>query len=566
MVRKKLDVLKEYLRFINDEKGLGYSEEEIEKKVADDAERVVVEKLLLEDLYEVEEHKGQVVSSLRSFKIFCSVVVFKDVRSGRRVWNSFVRKLFLLVERNRQTCLMAHRGSGKSFFFALYIVFKMFLVDHFDVCYSTNTPKQKKRWFRTFKDLVSENEYLCEKKDDKGIARKTTMWGVDELEYNKGYLEGTTVGTTPKGGHYNLVIGDDVLRDDKKYTNEYIVDYFQGILKPTTYTKKARYVVGGTPIDSEDLFHTLMNDKLDNNNRPIGRVKAGVVSAAGFMSEIFPAILSHKDKKVLLPEVWTYEELMMERKRIGDIRFAREMMCKCTSYRNSLVSASLFRSCCDSGLQMLQKGESGKKYVIFVDSATSDAPTADYCAMTVFEDNEKEGRFILRHLFHEKGYPITDPDGGGRDQAHKLYNLWNSFNKATVVVEKNNAGVALVQATLALGVPEIIEHYTHNVSTGRATRGRGKADDVVDYLEHGLKAGVVVFPSDPDDIYTISCLEKVKTEHLNFGVKNVRGGEKYEALSGHDDVFDSCWGAFKYRGEVVETLPMALTMNGGVGV
>ncbi len=139
--------------------------------------------------------------------------------------------------------------------------------------------------------------------------------------------------------------------------------------------------------------------------------------------------------------------------------------------------------------------------------------------------------------------------------------MYKDFNKALVVVEKNNAGIALSQALQAKGI-EVVEHFTHVVATGRITEKAGKANDVVDYIEYGLKAGAVVFPADPEDNYTTDILEQVKTEHLNFGVKKGKSGEKYEAIAGKDDIFDTCWGAFKYKGDNVDTLPMGITLPG----
>lgn len=563
-------ILEKYFSLLNKENDLGYSKKRIKELLAkenEDGERyelLALKKKLIDELYDTEEVGSQTVSTLRAFRLWCDVILDKDIRTGRNIWISFVKKQFLIVERNKSVCYMAHRGSGKSYFVALYIAFKMFLLDFYDVCYCSNVPKQKRRFLRTFRTLIDSNELLLERKDVHGVATRSTSWGNEEVEYNNGILEGTTVGTTPRGGHYNLVIGDDPLRDDRKYTDEFIINYFLGTLKPTTYTKKARYILLGTPMHMEDLFHTLMNDKLDKNGRPIGRIIYEKLSAAGFFTQAFPAILNEKTKEVLVPEIWTYEELMAERGRIGDIRFNREMMVRCISYRNSLIGAALFKSCCDEKHSLLQKGEQGKKYVIFVDSATSDAPTADSCSMAVFEDDTQNDKFILKHLFHEKGVPITDPSGGKDDQGHQLFNLYNDFNKALVIVEKNNAGIALIQAAKALGIPDIIEHYTHTISTGKATKKPGKADDIIDYIEQGLKKGVIVFPANYEDIYTISCLEKVKEEHLNFGVKKGKSGEKYEALAGHDDIFDSCVGAWKYRGDMVDTLPMALTYSGGI--
>jgi len=576
-MRTKQAILADYLRLINKEKGMGYDENKISELLSKEKEFAALEKLMKEELYSVEEHewtdeKGNrykiTVSTERAFYIYCKCVVHKDLRSGRLIWNSFVKKQFNLVEKNQQTCYMAHRGSGKSFFLALYVSFKMYLLDYFDVCYSTNIPKQKRRWMKTFRSLVDNNEFLKEKKNVRGVVTKETPWGQEEAEYNNGILEATTVGSTPRGGHYNLVIGDDPLREDNKYPMEKIIDYFQGVLKPTTYTKKARYIIVGTPSDNEDLFHTLMNDKLDKNNRPVGKVITEKKSMAGFFSMIFPAILNEKTKEVLLPEIWTYDSLMEERGKIGDIRFAREMLCRCISYKNSLIGASLFRSCCDESMTLIQKGEPEKRYLIVVDSATSDAPTADFCAISVWEDDKEGDRIILRNLFHGKGVPVTDPTGGSDDQTNIVYNFWKRFNQALIIIEKNNAGIALSQSVQAFinnkegKSPELIEHYTHQVSTGRPTDKPGKANDIINYIEHGIKGGKVVFPANYDDYYTIDALEKVKNEHLNFGVKKGKSGEVYEALAGHDDIFDNCWMAWKFRGDQADTIPFGMTLPG----
>ncbi|MCP3684459.1 MAG: hypothetical protein GY861_17480 [bacterium] len=563
-MRYKTQILRSYLELINEEKGLKYSEDDINNKMLDTIEVQTLTGLLDDELYQTEEIGTQLVSTERAFFIFCNVVIHHDLKTGRRIWNTFVQKQFNLVERNRYACYMAHRGSGKTFFMSLYIIFKMYLLEFLDVCYCSNVPKQKKRFLKGTESIIDNNEMLLEKKDTKRVSGREVSWGQDDMGYNNGELEGTTVGTTPRGGHYNLVIMDDPLRDDKKYTDEFIVDYAQATLKPTTYTKKARYVIVGTPQHQEDLFHTLMNDKLDKNNRPIGTMKVGKVSAAGFFTQVYPAVLNEKTREILVPEIWEHADLMEEMKRIGDIRFNREMMCRCITHKNSLVSASLFRSCCDGELQMTQKAvkeEPQTKFVICVDSATSDAPTADNLAITVWEDDQKRDKFIFRHLFHEKGYPITDPTGGVDDQTNKVVRLHKDYNNALVVIEKNNAGIALIQAVQAKGI-EVIEHYTHTPAGGQVTQKRGRADDVIDYVEHGLKAGVVVFPADPEDIFTIDALESVKNEHLNFGIKRTKTGEKYEAIAGHDDIFMSCMIAFKHRGDCVDTLPFAITMPG----
>ena len=67
-----------------------------------------------------------------------------------------------------------------------------------------------------------------------------------------------------------------------------------------------------------------------------------------------------------------------------------------------------------------------------------------------------------------------------------------------------------------------------------------------------------MFPSDPEDEYTLQMLDKIKTEHLSFGVKKRGGQEVYEALAGHDDIFDSCWFAWKHIEGGSEDLPLPI--------
>ena len=151
-MRTKSQIIREYLLLLNEEKGMGYSEEKINSLLSSKDETDALNILLDNELYSTEEmiindpEFGKlklIINTERAFYIFCKCVVYRDIRSGRLIWNNFVKKQFLIVEQNKQSCYMAHRGSGKSFFLGLYVAFKMFLIDYFDVCYCSNVPKQK---------------------------------------------------------------------------------------------------------------------------------------------------------------------------------------------------------------------------------------------------------------------------------------------------------------------------------------------------------------------------------------------------------------------------------------
>ena len=84
-MRHKRQILIDYLKLLNEEQDLGYSEEDIKNKLEDKETYNFVEKQLLDELYGTEEYKGQVISSKRAYMIWCKIVIYMDIRSGRKV-------------------------------------------------------------------------------------------------------------------------------------------------------------------------------------------------------------------------------------------------------------------------------------------------------------------------------------------------------------------------------------------------------------------------------------------------------------------------------------------------
>ena len=159
-MRTKQSILKDFLTLLNKEKNLGYSEKEIEQKIKVPFEMDAIEKLLLDELYSTEELKGQTISSVRGWFIWCNIIVRYDYKTGDKIWNNFVKEQFLLVERNKQSCYMAQRGGGKTFFLAMYVDFKRFLIPYFDIGYCSNIPRQRKRFLKSAEAIVDTNELL----------------------------------------------------------------------------------------------------------------------------------------------------------------------------------------------------------------------------------------------------------------------------------------------------------------------------------------------------------------------------------------------------------------------
>ena len=528
-MRKIKEILFDWAKFLNEKGNNDLSDSQIKEIVGNEIQSQILLTTLLDSIKEKKEINGKLRSTTKAFFIFCYIILKEDPSTGQIIWNNFVKKQFELIEFNDQSCYIAARSHGKSFVaFCLYPIFKAFIRIGFEAILCSNIPKMVKRNFRVLKRLIDTNELLLMKKKSENL--RDLKWTESEIEYNNGYIETISMGTTPRSAHVDYVAIDDPLRDDKKMTNEYILNFVQGAIRLCILRKKGKMAVSGTPQHEGDLFHTLMR-KTGSKTKICSN---GEISEKGFCCDIFPAITNWEKKELLVPEIYDWDQLMKERASIGEYRFQRELMVNCISFEGSLIGRSLFLKCCSeidvkgNPVSMLQVGAKDKKYIITMDCATSDALSADYAAFTVWELCE-DGKMICRHLWHEKGYSINDPDGMDDDQIHIGAKLSKDFNNAICVIETNSPGISLKQGLEGLGVECV----------GRVT-GSNKVNEIVDYIE-AMKNGNVIFPSDPEDEFTLQMLEKIKNEHLNFGSKKKGDKEVFEALAGHDDIFDSCF-------------------------
>ena len=556
-MRTKKQIAKSYLKLLLKESGKTLPEEEINQIVVEEQKALIAK--VEKELISTVDLRNTKISSDRAWYIFCHVVINEDPTTGMKVWNSFVEEQFELIERHQLLCYMAPRGHGKSYIsFCLYPIFKHYLIKGFESILISNIPQMTKNNFRILKRIIDANELLLEKKDTSNL--RTLIWSTSEAEFNGGILRTSSLGSTPRSLHVNLIVLDDPLRDDNKYTEAFIRNYVLAQLKPIILRKKGRMVVDGTPQHQEDIFHYLMNTKIDLNENPIGElIEDGKVSYKGFYSKVFKAIINRETKEVLLPEVISYEELMQEEKTIGSIRFAREFMCQCRQFKTAAISMGLWKKHSSPDYSLITKGEQyiqpsklagqKKQYIMFVDPATSDELQADWSAAIILEQNEDINKRILRHIWHRKGMPITDPTGGTDDQQTELAQLSRDFNNCIVYIEKNNAGVALLQALQAKGITAL-EHVT----------GIEKPKFVIEWLQD-FSNGEIIIPASPDDPYTATMIEKLRDECLNFGTKNKGGKEVWEALSGHDDLVDAFFNCSHYCGSEVFTLKKSILLH-----
>lgn len=526
-VRTKDDIISDYVDYLVKIDFIKSEEAEDYKKNKKDE----VMELLMEKIYETEIYNGSVVSTVMAFYHYINFIFGENPITGQKIWNTFVQNMFVDVERNKNTAIMASRGMGKSFFlFVLYSSFKMFLYRGTQMLMISNIPDQCVKNLRILKEYIDGNEVLSEKKESsKG---KDLKWTEREIEYNGGIFKTLSAGTSPKGQHVHYVIIDDILTDSSTYSDEDIETYVLGQAYPCAQRLKGRCIVVGTPLHETDIFHTLMNTKADCKG---DRIDDGRISYLRFYSKSYPARENGEDDgKITFPEIFTEEDLDEFKATQGELKFQREYLLKASNTKAILFPSEVINKCIDEEYKWEEypTGENArdKQYIIGVDVATSGAASADFSAFVVLEKfYTKHGmKKIIRHVVHKKGVDITseyDREGNILSQSDKgqveiITDLYQRFNYALTVVEKNNVGVSIIQ-----------ELSKRNVHIQEFITDRHKKESMIRYLVSEFNQKNIIIPEVTVELRTL-----IK-ELNNFGVKRTKQGkERMEALSGHDDL------------------------------
>lgn len=523
-LRTKKEIISDFKKYLLKEKIIK------EEEVFTDEELLT---LLYDFLYEFEEIDGVMCSTPRAWFVWLNVVLKHEPTTKQPLWNDFVKNIFLDIERHRYTAILSSRGIGKSYVInVLYALFKMFLFENTNIVSVSNIPKMCKRNVRKAKQMIEHNELLLEKKAD--WKKRELIWSQEQFEYNEGLFETNSLGSNVRSAHVNFIFIDDLLRDDAKYSNEEIMNFFEGQLFPIAQRFKARMIVTGTPLSVKDLYHDIMNEKPNFQGKRIGN---GRFSYRGFFCKEYRIIKDWDKKEILLPDLFSWWELADENNPQslinvqGRDKFMREYMLVCTDESTTLFPESLLKKCSSDYkylefAEIPEKGEQPKDYIIGVDVATAGTASADFSAFVVLEliQTEVGLKKIVRHITKIKGLPITgskDKEGNIIDigQVETIENLSKGFNNAFTVVEKNNVGVAFIQ-----------ELQKRNVNVDEFVTTKTSKENMIRFLISEMRSGNLLFAEDCPEI------RDLKKELSNFGVKRTKTGkERMEALSGHDD-------------------------------
>lgn len=550
------DICYDYLQLLKKEGKISLTEKEIEYSSNDPEDQKRIKESIhnemgcgdspLDTSYEL--YQGQKISSLRAFRIYCDIIIKEDVSTGNRIWNQFVRESFLLIERHKKSLNNARRFIGKSFMAALYSSFKMYIIQYFQVLCAFNIPIMIESFFDTYKEIIDNNELLSEKKDKN---KKSLVWGNKTCKYNGGRIRGITLGTTGRSKHCNLIVIDDIYGKEggNKYTNEDVRKFINGDLMPIWKRKKGRITIFGTVDNTDDIYHTFTKIGGKYRRKLLMCTRDIVaVSDSGWACRLFPAVLDFNKKEVYLPDTFSWDEVMEDKRDMGDFQWYKEMMNEIKIDKSSTISEYLFNKCCDKEYILHEGGEQGKKYIMIVDPSAGEGEYSDYAAIAIIEiEGSKK---ILRYVWHERMLPIIDPDGGRLDLSSKVEDVYKDFFKPDLYIENNSIGRALIQELRKRG----IDPFEHNTK-------EDKVNIMLDSISELKGESKVIIPNSKTDSFTIEWIHILKKECLNYGLREIRGKLSIEGRGGHDDLVFSFLLAIHYAKEETDTLAEAICID-----
>ncbi|MDI6788781.1 MAG: hypothetical protein QME51_10460, partial [Planctomycetota bacterium] len=233
------------------------------------------------------------VLASKSLPFFFVDVLGLDFKAHHKDWEKLAKvESHLLIE-----CARDH---GKSFMWAVgYPLWKM-TFKQMDVLIVSYSLSQVIELTSRIKRYLENNDFFMKvlPRDYRDTWTKTNM-----RLANGSTIRGESFGSSVRGGHYNLIIVDDPIKDYAGMSREDQLNFFYSVLLPAL-KPGGQIIIDGTPIEYGDLLETI-----ETNTQ--------------FVTRKFPAIVNERP---LWSERYTIEELMRRKAAMGSYQFGREYL------------------------------------------------------------------------------------------------------------------------------------------------------------------------------------------------------------------------------------------------
>jgi hypothetical protein len=243
-------------------------------------------------------------------------------------------------------------------------------------------------------------------------------------------VEAYGANTSIAGVRSDLIVLDDAQSPVKFRTGgeaytEDMFDWFREDVLGRLYDQQ-KLVVIGNRLGSQDFVGRLINEYGGDPDDP---------QPDDWKVVYYPAVLSDVTKKVLVPELWTYDALMRKRREVGEQIWAFQWMQQNVDESDAHFTKDQMDACKDFDLALGDMPPADSVVVIGVDPAVT-----GFCAMWVEAVNPKTGVRTLVDYLNEKNMRTQEKI------ASTAASLCATYNARICVVETNNIQTTIYEA------------------------------------------------------------------------------------------------------------------------
>ena len=385
------------------------------------------------------------------------------------------KEWYKMKESNSRLGIIAFRGSGKTFFFSGYYIWKSVFNENLETLIVSNKGEQSKYILKIIKNMIMDNEIL---KQYVPQSREAT-WKATELTINNN----STFYCKPYNENVRSVHPDELLCDEAgEYEDKSI---FWTAVLGTIQLKRGKVVVIGTPKSAIDLLSELKTNP-------------------EYKLEEYPAEI---DNKPMWPQVYTTRKedtptkrsLWKIRREIGELPYTQEYMLIPISSANSLFPIELTCKSVADEETFLPYGRQDERYFIGYDCAVS--IKGDYTVMTVFGVNNDRKKLVKALRFRDTW----------EEQKRRLRELVADFHPAKIVIDATGIGEKqAMELKQEFGCVEALK-ITYDI----------KYKMLLDLRQEFERLNVVLPNSKRDDTYTFTqtLLKELNEFSLRFDLR-----------------------------------------------
>ena len=320
----------------------------------------------------------------------------------------FQKKIVETIHNNRFTICKLPRQSGKSTTIIAYLLHYAIFNSNVNIAILANKAA-------IARDLLGRLQLAYENLP-KWLQQGVLNWNKGSLELENGskILAAATSSSAIRGGSFNIIFLDEFAFIPNNISEQ----FFSSVYPTISSGKKSKVMIVSTP-HGMNMFYKLWNDSIHGRNdyKPI---------------EVHWSEVPGRDDK------WKEETI----RNTSEAQFATEFECEFVGSVDTLINPSKLRNLShntplvsNEGLDMYERAEKGKDYVMTVDVARG--TVRDYSAFTVFDVTQMPYKLVAKFRDNEIK-PILFP--------HTIEKVAKAYNNAHVCVEVNDLGHQIADA------------------------------------------------------------------------------------------------------------------------